>query len=319
MSRTLRYGLVLTAIIAGINLFFTSIAYAINSFLANSISLKISIITIFSIIASALIAYLIVSTSPIFREYLSTFRRLLRLESLSHPLLVKFSHDAPGTYHHTLTVANIASRAAKAIGSDSLLTRVGAYYHDIGKMISPDFFVENQPNDQNSHDNIDDPSQSAQIIIDHVQKGVELAKENHLPQEVIDFIQQHHGTSTASYFYEKSKLENDKPKKSDFKYSGPKPQSPEIAIVMLADTLEATVRSKPNPTLQDIKEIVNQTIEERTKDGQLDASTLNSKQIARLRRSFIESLNAIFHRRIQYPNGSAKTITKDDKENNIKS
>lgn len=309
MTKTLRYGLFLTAIITGINLFFTSLAYLINQFIVTSLAGKMFFIVLSAILSAAIIAYIIVSASPVFKEYLTTFRRLLRLESLSHPLMVKFSHDAPGTYHHTLTVANIASRGAKAIGVDSMITRVGAYYHDIGKMMSPDFYVENQPANQNAHDEID-PDESARIIIEHVEKGIELAKENHLPQEVINFIQQHHGTSTVSYFYEKGKQEGLKIKKADFKYAGPKPQSAEIAIVMLADILEAAIRSKPNPNLQDIKETVNAIIEQKLEEGQLDSSSLTSKQITKLRRSFIESLTAIFHQRIQYPKNQSRVKTK---------
>ncbi|MDO8513235.1 MAG: HDIG domain-containing protein [bacterium] len=306
MNKTLRYGLILTAIITGINLVFYSIAFAINLFLVENITTRIILIVFPAILSGGLIAYFIVSSSPIFREYLTTFRRLLRLESLSHPLMVRFSHEAPGTYHHTLTVANISSRAAKTINADSLLTRVGAYYHDIGKIVQPDFFVENQSSSQNIHDQIENPEESAQIIINHVTNGVEIAKENHLPQEVINFIQQHHGTSTVSYFYEKSKQDSQKTKKADFKYPGPKPQSAEIAIVMLADTLEAAVRSESDPTLTDIREIVNQAIEQKTNEGQLDNAALSAKQISKLRRSFIESLNAIFHQRIQYPKENTK-------------
>ena len=309
MSKTLRYGIFLTAIITGINLFFTSLAYFINQFFISSIAGKMFFIILSTILSAAAIAYLVISASPVFKEYLTTFRRLLRLESLSHPLMIKLSHEAPGTYHHTLTVANIASRASKAIGIDSMLTRVGAYYHDIGKIMAPDFYVENQPVNQNAHDDID-PEQSARIIIEHVQKGIELAKENHLPQEVINFIQQHHGTSTVSYFYQKGKQEGIKVKIADFRYAGPKPQSPEIAVVMLADILEAAIRSKPNPNLQDIKETVNSIIEQKLDEGQLDSSTLTAKQITKLRRSFIESLTAIFHQRIQYPKNLSKIKTK---------
>lgn len=307
MSKTLRYGLFLTSIITSINLFFNAIAYIIIQFLVDNTIIKLVFVILAALCSAGVTAYLVISASPVFKEYLNTFRRLLRLESLSHPLMIKFSQTAPGTYHHTLTVANIASRAAKSIGADSLLSRVGAYYHDIGKMMAPDFYVENQPVNKNAHDEID-PESSAKIIIEHVEKGVELAKENHLPEEVINFIQQHHGTSTVSYFYEKGKELGLKIKKSDFKYPGPKPQSPEIAIVMLADILEAAVRANPNPKLSDIREIVNTIIEQKTAEGQLDNSGLNAKQITKLRRSFIESLTAIFHQRIQYPkNQTAKS------------
>lgn len=308
MNKTLRYGIFLAIIISGINLFFSGLAYLVIYFLLDSISAKIFFVVLSAILSGSLTTYFIIAASPIYKEFLTTFRRILRLESLSHPLMVKFSHTAPGTYHHTLTVANIAARAAKSIGVDSLLTRVGAYYHDIGKMISPEFYVENQSPSQNNHDELS-PQESARIIIEHVERGVELAHENHLPQEVINFIQQHHGTSTVSYFYEKSKQSPESTKKADFKYPGPKPQSPEIGIVMLADNLEAAVRAATSPTLQDIRQIVNDIIEQKLNDGQLENCNFTTKQIIKLRKAFIESLIAIFHQRIQYPDKTAKKST----------
>ncbi len=305
MNKTLRYGIVLAAIITGINLFFSTISYIIILNISQNAFTELFFIVLAAILSASLTTYFIVAASPIFKEYLTTFRRILRLESLSHPLMVRLSHEAPGTYHHTLTVANIAARASKAIGVDSLLTRVGAYYHDIGKIMDPDFYVENQAPNKNNHDDLL-PQESAKIIIEHVQKGIELAKENHIPAEIINFIQQHHGTSTVNYFYEKSKQSTESTKKADFKYSGPKPQSTEIGIVMLADILEATVRSHPNPTVQEIRETVNTIIEQKINEGQLDNCNLTAKQFVKLRRSFIESLNAIFHQRIQYPKKTAK-------------
>ncbi len=305
MNKTIKYGLILTIVISIVNLTFLSLSAIINHFLVDNRTISNLFIILASIISSSIISYFIIASSPILKEYLNTFRRLLRLESLSHPLMVRFSHEAPGTYHHTLTVANIASRAAKNINADSLLTRVGAYYHDIGKINNADYFIENQSPNQNAHDEVD-PQQSARIIIDHVLDGIKLAEENRLPQEVINFIKEHHGTSTVEYFYQKAKNEDQKTKKTDFKYPGPKPQSPETAIVMLADILEASVKALSNPTQEDIKNIINQTFEAKQADGQLDNAGLNANQITKIRKSFQESLTAIYHNRIQYPKKEKK-------------
>lgn len=305
MNKTLRYTLFLIFTMAAINLVFTAIALFFGNFLFNSLIVRGVLLMIASLLASSVVAYLILSTSPLLHNYVQTFRRLLRLESLSHPLLVRFSHQAPGTYHHTLTVANIAARAAKIIGANSLLTRVGAYYHDIGKMESPEYFVENQKPEQNAHDKLSDPLKSARIIIGHVASGINLAKEYHLPNEITDLIQQHQGTTLVSFFYDQARSLGQKVKKSDFRYPGPKPLSREAAILMLADGVEAAVRAIPHPTYEDIKKAINEIITQRTEDGQLELSGLTSAQLTKIRQSFLESLSAIFHQRIKYPGNGA--------------
>jgi putative nucleotidyltransferase with HDIG domain len=300
MNKALRYSLLMGSIITAINFVINALAISLNSLLFNRFWPQLITILFASAISAGIVTYFVVSVSPLVKEYINTFRRLLRLESLNHPLLVRFSHEAPGTYHHTLTMANIASRAAKAIGADSLLTRVGAYYHDIGKTNNSDHFVENQKNG-NLHDNMNDPIKSAQIIINHVSEGVELAKEHHLPEDVVKFIRQHHGTTLVSYFYDQAKLKDENIKESDFRYPGPKPTSQETAIVMLADTIEAMVRAVPNPSPEDIRSIITKAIEQKTQDRQLEDSGLTASQIAKIRHSFFESLTAIYHQRIQYP------------------
>lgn len=299
IPKNIRYGLILTLIIATINFAFISLGIFIGFPMSRAVIVKIIIVVISSILSGTATTYLIISASPVARDFLATFRYLLRLESLSHPLMVKFSQVAPGTYHHTLNVANIASRAAKAIKADSLLTRVAAYYHDLGKINHPQYFTENQ-HKKNTHDNIDDPATSAKIIINHVKEGIAIAEENHLPQEIIDCIQQHHGTTLVNYFYEIAKNKDNTTKKSLFRYPGPKPLSREAGILMLADSIEATIQSFSKPTNADIKTTIDNVIEARLKDNQLSLSGLTPTQLAKIRRSFLESLTAIFHQRIEY-------------------
>ena len=233
---------------------------------------------------------------------MATYRRLLRLESLSHPLLLKFSMEAPGTYHHSLNVANLAYKAAKSIKADALLTRVGAYYHDIGKLKNPVFYIENQnKTDKSPHDELQDPEKSAKIIIDHVKYGIELGKEYKLPSEVIAFISEHHGTSRIKYFFEMAKKMGLKPREKDFTYPGPKPLSPETAILMLADVIEAKIRllNKVNKTT--ITQTVYESVQEKIDEKQLELSGLTQKQLDQICQSFISTLAVMYHQRINYP------------------
>ena len=223
--------------------------------------------------------------------------------------------EAPGTYHHSMVVGNLAEVAAENIGADSLLTRVGAYYHDVGKLLRPYFFTDNQHDRSNVHDVLDAKT-SASIIIDHVREGAKLAREHGLPQRVVDFIPQHHGTNLVSYFYQRALQEDEEADIEAFRYPGPKPQTREAAIMMLADGVEATVRAKAQAGKlrparpeengdvgagQTIAEIVDQIVAERIAAGQLDEAPLTLHDISVIKESFVQTLQGIYHPRVDYP------------------
>ncbi|GAB6158102.1 HDIG domain-containing protein [Desulfotomaculum varum] len=228
--------------------------------------------------------------------------RLLELSNPNNPLLKKLLTEAPGTYHHSILVGNLAEAAAESVGADPLVVRVGAYYHDIGKLKRPYFFIENQLGGDNPHDKIA-PSLSTLILTSHVKDGVELAREHKLPQPIIDIIEQHHGKSLCSFFYHKA-LEGDRTEsvnEEDFRYEGPKPRTKEAAIVMLADNIEAAVRSLQNPTPGRVEGVVRKLIKDRLMDGQLDECNLTFKDLDAIANSFLRVLSGIFHNRIEYP------------------
>ena len=247
----------------------------------------------------------------------------LELMELSHPnrpLLRRLMREAPGTYHHSIVVSNLAEVAAENIGADTLLTRVGAYYHDIGKLLRPYFFTDNQHDRSNVHDVLDAKT-SASIIIDHVREGAKLAASNGLPQRVIDFIPQHHGTNLVSFFYQRALQEDADADPDQFRYPGPKPQSREAAILMLADGVEAAVRAKSqagklrsarpeengeNGSGQSIAETVDQIVKERIASGQLDEAPLTLHDISVIKESFVQTLQGIYHPRVDYPSKRAR-------------
>lgn len=240
---------------------------------------------------------------------ITTSARLLELANPNQPLLKRLLLEAPGTYHHSILVGNLGEAAADLIGADSLLVRVGAYYHDLGKLKRPYFFIENQLGGENPHDKLS-PSLSTLIITSHLKDGVEIAKENNLPAVVIDLIAQHHGTSLVSYFYHQA-LENDDSQQIDeaeYRYLGPKPQTKEAAIIMLADSVEAAVRSIPAPSSGKIEGLVRKILKERLTDGQLEESPLTFKDLDLIAVAFTRILNGIFHKRIEYPENVLKAI-----------
>lgn len=240
---------------------------------------------------------------------ITTSARLLELANPNQPLLKRLLLEAPGTYHHSILVGNLGEAAADLIGADSLLVRVGAYYHDLGKLKRPYFFIENQLGGENPHDKLS-PSLSTLIITSHLKDGVEIAKENNLPAVVIDLIAQHHGTSLVSYFYHQA-LENDDSQQIDeaeYRYPGPKPQTKEAAIIMLADSVEAAVRSIPAPSSGKIEGLVRKILKERLTDGQLEESPLTFKDLDLIAVAFTRILNGIFHKRIEYPENVLKAI-----------
>ena len=229
--------------------------------------------------------------------------RLLELSDFNHPLLKQMVLEAPGTYHHSLIVSNLGEAAADAIGANALLTRVGAYYHDVGKLVKPEYFTENQLVGGNKHDDIE-PSMSRLVILNHVKEGVELGKKYKLNPIILDFIPQHHGTSLVYYFYQKALEETEDPdsiKEENYRYPGPKPQSRETAIVMLADSVEGATRALDEQTPTRIADTVRKVINNKFIDGQLDECNLTLKEIELIAATYTRVLSATYHGRVKYP------------------
>ncbi|MGA9349307.1 MAG: HDIG domain-containing metalloprotein [Anaerolineae bacterium] len=232
---------------------------------------------------------------------ITTSLQLMELARPTHPLLRELLLKAPGTYHHSILVSNLAEEAAGRIGADPLLVRVGAYYHDVGKIVRPYFFVDNQVEGVNVHERLD-PRTSAQIVISHVKDGLDLAKKYRLPSKVRDFIPQHQGTSLATYFYQQAReSEADEVNEEDFRYPGPKPQTKETAIVLLADSCEAVVRAERPASLEEIEELVRKVIGNKVSAGQLDECDLTLHDLDEIRDAFVSILQGVFHPRIKYP------------------
>lgn len=241
-----------------------------------------------------------------------TNAKLLELSNPNNPLLKKLLMEAPGTYHHSILVANLAELAAEQVGGNPLLARIGAYYHDIGKTKRPYFFRENQIGKKNPHDRIK-PEVSSKIILAHVKDGSDLAKEYNLPKTIHDFIVTHHGETLVKYFYltVKNNSENpDEVKEEDFKYPGPKPMSKEQGILMLADSTEAAVRSINEPTEEKIEKMINNIIDDKLATGQLDNCDLTLRDISKIKKCFLKALNGIHHERIEYPDDNNKKENK---------
>ena len=229
---------------------------------------------------------------------LSTMK-LLELSNPNHPLLKKILTETPGTYHHSVMVANLSDAACEAIGANGLLARVGCYYHDVGKTINPQYFIENQSHG-NPHDQLT-PQQSRDIILAHGQDGAAILRKYKMPKELIDIAEQHHGTTLLKFFYYKAKKNNDELSEQEYRYAGPKPQTREIAIIMVADSLEAAVRSMEAPSTEKIREMVDAITEDKLKDGQFDECDITLKELKRVKNVMCETLNGIFHSRIAYP------------------
>ena len=232
---------------------------------------------------------------------------LLEMGDISHPLLQELVRRAPGTYNHSITVASIGEAAADAIGANGLLVRVGAYFHDVGKMLKPEYFVENMTEGMESrHDSLA-PAMSTLIIIGHVKDGVELAQQHHLPQPLIDFIEQHHGTTLVQYFFAEAKAQakgqEDAPEveESAFRYPGPRPQTKETGVMLLADAVESASRTLSEPTPRRIETLVHEITMDKLLDGQFEESSLTLGEIRIVEESLTKSLTAIYHGRIKYP------------------
>lgn len=234
---------------------------------------------------------------------ITTPLQLTELSRPTHPLLRQLLLKAPGTYHHTILVSNMAERAAAAIGADALLVRVGAYYHDIGKTVRPYFFAENIMDSSSPHEKLD-PYTSAQIIISHVKDGVDLAQKYHLPERIQDFIREHHGHSLVKYFYVQAQRQSEAPEtvnEADFRYPGPNPRSKETSLLLLADTCEAAVRAVRPGSREDMAALVNRLIEERILTGELNDSELTFSDLQTVKEVFLQVLQGVHHPRIVYP------------------
>lgn len=234
---------------------------------------------------------------------------LLELSDANHPLLKELVQRAPGTYNHSINVASLSEAAADAIGANGLLCRVGAYFHDIGKMRKPEYFIENQAGGANKHDDLV-PTMSTLVIIAHVKDGSEIARKHRLPQRIIDLIEQHHGTTLVEYFYRRATQQQEEQAKeedsakvdeADYRYPGPKPQSPEAAVMMLADAVESASRALREPAPARIESLVHEISKKKFDDGQFDECAITIQQLHTIQESLIKSLNAMYHGRVKYP------------------
>ncbi len=262
-------------------------------------------LALWSVIAGSLMTVLLPTAEKVFG--VQTDLSLIELGDPAHPLLQELIRRAPGTYNHSITVASLAEAAADAIGARGLLVRVGAYFHDIGKMLKPGYFIENQSLGDNRHDSLV-PAMSTLVIIAHVKDGADLARQNRLPEPIIDFIQQHHGTTLVEYFYrqasEQKKGQDPDGRdvdESSFRYPGPKPQTKEAGVLMMADAVESACRALKEPTPSRIENIVEQISMKRLLDGQFDECGLTLEELQKIGESLVKSLTAVYHGRVKYP------------------
>lgn len=287
-----------------------------NTLLSTKIIYDLGMGLVGGLVVSAFISIILPLIESFF-EVSSDFR-LLELADLNHPILRQMVMESPGTYHHSLIVGNLAEEAAEAIGANPLLARVGAYYHDIGKIRKPEYFIENQFRCKNKHDKLA-PSMSSLILITHVKDGVELAREYKLASAIRNIIKQHHGTSLISFFYNKAKelKTSDTPQinEDDFRYPGPKPQTKEAAIVLLADCVEAACKTLPETSTARLQGLVQRIVNNIFIDGQLDECDLTLKDLHQIARSFLHILGGIYHHRINYPAGENEKLPRKSNGN----
>ncbi|WP_407984389.1 HD family phosphohydrolase [Priestia abyssalis] len=266
-------------------------------------SVELSYYGLMGIASGVIAAVLTIGLLPFFEAgfgILSTMK-LIELSNPNHPLLRKILTETPGTYHHSVMVANLSDSACEAIGANGLLARVGAYYHDIGKTRRPQYFIENQLGGKNPHDKLA-PEVSKNIIIAHATEGADILRKHKLPKEIVDIAEQHHGTTLLKYFYHKALEQADADvAESDYRYPGPKAQTKESAVVGIADSVEAAVRSLPNPTPEKIEALVRNIIKDRLQDEQFNECDITLKELELVATNLCETLNGIFHSRIEYP------------------
>ena len=267
---------------------------------------ELSIATAMGILSGLLAAALVSIALPVLESLfkMTTDIRLLELSNPNTPVLRRFAADAPGTFHHSLMVGTLAEAAAAAIGANPLMARVGGYYHDLGKMLHPEYFVENQAAGANQHESLT-PTMSSLVLARHVEDGLELAKEAGLVETVRDMIPQHHGTRVMTYFYEKARgsavANGAEVQDGNFRYPGPKPQSKEAAILMMADAIEAASRTLSNPSTAQVQGMIDRLVEDVLADSQLDECAITIRDIRLVKESFLKVLTGHHHRRIDYP------------------
>jgi cyclic-di-AMP phosphodiesterase PgpH len=242
---------------------------------------------------------------PVFEWFtrITTDQTLLEWADPNRPLLRKLSMEAPGTYAHTINVANLAESAATAIGANGLLCRVGVYYHDVGKMLKPQYFIENQPAGRNPHDRLK-PATSAAIVREHVTEGIRMAEEAKVPDVLIDFIPEHHGTQEIAYFLDRARAEAGPDEEIDpevFRYPGPRPRSRETAIVMLADSVESAARALQDPTPERVRDLIESVVNDKIRQGQLEEAPLTMQEIGKIKDQLLKVLTGVYHHRIDYP------------------
>jgi len=276
---------------------------------------------LFGFLGGILASILLLGITPIVESLFryTTDIKLLELANMDNLLIKDLILQAPGTYHHSVIVGSLAEAAAKAVSANPLLSRVSAYYHDIGKLKKPLYFIENAGGGENKHDHLT-PTMSSLILLSHIKDGLELARENRLGERVAHIIQQHHGTSLISYFYQKAKEQASEPlNEEDFRYPGPKPQTKEAGLVMLADAVEASSRALSDPNPSRIKSLVQRIINDVFLDGQLEECELTLKDLHKIEDSFTHILTAIFHQRIDYPSPSEAANKRSDEDLDSKS
>ena len=251
-----------------------------------------------SLLAAASASFILPLLEPVFG--ITTDLRLVELSNTNLPVLRQLAFDAPGTFQHSMMVANLAKAGCEAIDADAVLAYAAGLYHDIGKTHRPEYFIENQSGNRNRHDGLS-PRMSCLILLSHVKDGVKLARQNRLPQPIIDAIQQHHGTRMMSFFYAKAVEQGGDVAEGDFRYTGPRPQSRVMGVLMLADGIEAASRSLHNPSTETLRSVVDRITEEVVSDGQLNETELTLADLSRVREAFFHVLSNIFHRRVEYP------------------
>ncbi|WP_414840255.1 HD family phosphohydrolase [Carnobacterium sp. TMP28] len=292
-------------------LFIGSLIFYLNLSFFSSDALLISLFAL----GSGLISYFLAVLFSPYLELLFTDNAvltLMKLENPANPLLKELVTKTPGTYHHSLMVANLSANAVGAIGGDALFARVACYYHDVGKLRHSLFFVENLSSGMENPHNLLTPYESRDIIFGHVSEGVKILKEAKMPQSIIDICAQHHGTTLMKFFYIKAKELDETVQESDFRYPGPKPQTKEAAVINIADSAEAAVRSMTKPTKETIERFIHQLINSRMTDGQFDECTISIKELKIVEKSICEGLNGTFHSRIEYPSLDDKNLSKSN-------
>ena len=274
----------------------------ILSFFSVEESFGVALNTIKIFVSGMISGMLTIALLPYFEKTFNilTIFRLIELADLSHPLLRKLSIEAPGTFQHSMMVATLSENAVVEIGGDPVFTRVACYYHDIGKTKRPQYYVENQTDGKNPHNEVS-PFMSKMIILAHTKEGAEMAKKYKIPKEIRDIMYEHQGTTLLAYFYNKVKQENPNIPEEEFRYSGPKPQTKESAVIMLADSIEAAVRSLDIKDPVKVEEMVRRIVGAKINDNQLSDSNITFKEVEIIINSFLKTFGAIYHERIKYP------------------